>query len=1006
MAGDPDILFAWAHLSDLHVGRGGAGDGHDRALVLAALRRDLVAQAQAPGRPPLDAIFVTGDVAWSGAEAEYGEAGRWLAETAEAAGVRKGAVYVVPGNHDVDRSAGGDKNAARLLKDARRGEERIDAALADDGDRALLQKRLEPYLAFAAGFAPGCANLFWRETIEARGDLRIRLVGLNTALLAVDEDDKGKLWLGKAQVTTALLGAGEGELLLVLSHHPLHGGWLADEKDADAWVRNHAHLHLFGHVKDHASEGARSGAAGGFVRIAAGAAHGKDGGHGYSVGAVVRTGGEALAVRVWPRRWSPVNAGFRLDVGAVPERQEYAEHALGLADLGGEIQRQGAKTQSRKKTEKDIFEGPGGVPATAVAHFLGRDAEMGALREALATGAVCVVATGLGGIGKTSLVRQFVATEAAAMFPGGSVWIDAMNLDADVARVCERFGYASDRRPKLAEAARFLAGALHDRRVLVVIDNVWPDKVDVAALPVVAGTSRTVLTSRAPALHELLGHEARPLVLGRWSEEICRAYLREVAPGLGSASDKDLDALAMFVGHLPLAVRLLARLLLRPGTTSARLLVRLNQEPLGTLDKVATGADRGVAATFKASYDALDEGQRVVLRALAACARVTSAGTVGLLATATAPADEEAPRSTATPWIAGVAGTGREEVGEVLADLAERSLVECVDREGGLWTMHDVVRLFVRAQPETRQADEAHLALARAHVEAHRDPLDWQAMEAGMAEVLAAVDRLLGAGDAEGAAGLVGRTHAHLMRRGQYGELVERYEQLAARLPESEALAILLGNAGLCYRRLGDIPKAIEYHQRDLAAYERLGQLDGQARQLGNLGLCYEEQGDIPKAVEHHLRSLDIEEKLGRLEGQAADLGNLGICYRAQGDIPRAIEHHQRALAINEKLGRLEGQANQLGNLGNCYRTEGDIPKAIEHLHRSLAIDEKLGRLEGQAIQLHNLGNCHYDQADLPRALDCFQRALALHRRIGLPEHHPNVRETLDAIADLTAAPS
>jgi hypothetical protein len=82
----------------------------------------------------------------------------------------------------------------------------------------------------------------------------------------------------------------------------------------------------------------------------------------------------------------------------------------------------------------------------------------------------------------------------------------------------------------------------------------------------------------------------------------------------------------------------------------------------------------------------------------------------------------------------------------LFACLAERSLVECVDREGGLWTMHDVVRLFVRAQPEIRQADEAHLALARAHVEAHQDPLDWQAMETGMAEVLAAGDRLLGRG--------------------------------------------------------------------------------------------------------------------------------------------------------------------------------------------------------------------------------------------------------------------
>jgi hypothetical protein len=59
-----------------------------------------------------------------------------------------------------------------------------------------------------------------------------------------------------------------------------------------------------------------------------------------------------------------------------------------------------------------------------------------------------------------------------------------------------------------------------------------------------------------------------------------------------------------------------SRLLMRPGTTPARLLERLKQEPLGTPHEVATGADRGVAATLKASHDALDDAQRRVLCAL------------------------------------------------------------------------------------------------------------------------------------------------------------------------------------------------------------------------------------------------------------------------------------------------------------------------------------------------------------------------------------------------------
>lgn len=107
------------------------------------------------------------------------------------------------------------------------------------------------------------------------------------------------------------------------------------------------------------------------------------------------------------------------------------------------------------------FEGPGGLPITSVPHFLGRDDELANLRAALARDqAVCVVATGLGGIGKTSIVRQFVATEAPRLFPDGSVWIDAMILDADAARTAERFGHRGGRRPTVAEAGAFLMQAL------------------------------------------------------------------------------------------------------------------------------------------------------------------------------------------------------------------------------------------------------------------------------------------------------------------------------------------------------------------------------------------------------------------------------------------------------------------------------------------------------------------------------------------------------------------
>ncbi len=112
-------------------------------------------------------------------------------------------------------------------------------------------------------------------------------------------------------------------------------------------------------------------------------------------------------------------------------------------------------------------------------------------------------------------------------------------------------------------------------------------------------------------------------------------------------------------------------------------------------------------------------------------------------------------------------------------------------------------------------------------------------------------------------------------------------------------------------------------------------------------GLCYRTLGDIPKAIKHHERSLAMNEKLGSIAGQADNIGNLGLCYETLGDIPRAIEHHERSLAMNEKLGSIEGQADQLARLGACYQELSDTPKAIELLERSLELFRRMGIPEG-----------------------------------------------------------
>ncbi len=323
-------LFSWIHLSDIHMGLPSAGRGWDQEMVLDALARDTEKLHRDGLVPAPRAIFVTGDIAFSGKPEQHEKAAFWLEKVAATVGLSATHVYLVPGNHDVDRDADKDRHTKRLLGLLRDGKEDLDEALKDPGDRALLAKRMAAYVDFAKSFGSP-ADLHWSLTKDL-GTFTLNLLGLNTAILAADSDDHGKLRLGNEQLAR-LRDTREDQLTLVLTHHPFAEGWLHDEKNARDWIHQRADIHLCGHTHDAEAAAHRTAGGTGIVTVVAGASHGDkqpDGvpeTHGYNWAGVFRGANDRPVLRVWPRVWSR-RKDFRLDVNHVPEGKLVAEHDL------------------------------------------------------------------------------------------------------------------------------------------------------------------------------------------------------------------------------------------------------------------------------------------------------------------------------------------------------------------------------------------------------------------------------------------------------------------------------------------------------------------------------------------------------------------------------------------------------------------------------------------------------------------------------------------------------
>jgi predicted phosphodiesterase len=222
---------------------------------------------------PVCAILVGGDIAFRGIEAEYTAALAWLKDLAEVSGCPIERVFVVPGNHDVDRSvitksfAVQNVQAAISSAPAERRERLLRAQFMNAETGRTLLEPLAAYNEFAKIFS--CQvfppeRLYWKQNLELGDGVTLRIHGLTSTILSGIhglDDTRESLYLSPLQT---ILDPVEDVVNLVMSHHP--PDWFKDHDEIEDAVQGRAAIHMFGHK--HRQRIARDRR---YVRLAAGA---------------------------------------------------------------------------------------------------------------------------------------------------------------------------------------------------------------------------------------------------------------------------------------------------------------------------------------------------------------------------------------------------------------------------------------------------------------------------------------------------------------------------------------------------------------------------------------------------------------------------------------------------------------------------------------------------------------------------------------------------------------
>ena len=233
------------HISDLHLStKEGRGFFYQKVEDLLEL---ISVDLNENHDEPIDAVFLTGDITFSGEQEEFDKVKDvFILPLLEILSLDVNSLFFVPGNHDVTRS-----KVSPIDKNFR---ETANGSLIDNVSELVnLRKqewpRLDNFIKFKSDILAKCSNITYdADLITVRSVGKAILVHcLNSAWLAGDDHDKGNLRISN-QLKYSLDKYGRGKSNIVLIHHPTDWFHLDEQNSISQDIEKRVDILFFGHM--------------------------------------------------------------------------------------------------------------------------------------------------------------------------------------------------------------------------------------------------------------------------------------------------------------------------------------------------------------------------------------------------------------------------------------------------------------------------------------------------------------------------------------------------------------------------------------------------------------------------------------------------------------------------------------------------------------------------------------------------------------------------------------
>lgn len=869
------------HLSDIHIN---TGDEFDRSVVLDPLIDRLKKDRKDNGLSP-ELLIVSGDIAYSGQKKEYDQAYEFLEDVRKTLKLEKNAIFIVPGNHDVDRKKYPEMQKNENSQFPYKSMKQLNSDLENKNHRKVIFRGLKKYFKFISENYPHlngeADSLFPFATVyQTRHGKKLGLLGLNTSWLCRYSPDKGKVAIGEFQFKRALKAlneAGEFDLSVACFHHPLGWLWEEDNKKCLHYLNKLGEqtqfkpIVLSGHLHDE-NVFYHDGTDGAYIQMQSGSIY-------------------LSSDDKWPQRYHYITVDWASSWVHLDFRQYVTDSNKWV--IAGELGDDGNISLplgriSAPKTEKVSFHFI--LPSQPV-HFVNRVNEIDSISDSLESKHPVVVhVEGFGGIGKSDLLLM-VAHRLRNLFDKRILHIkrtDKKSFDEvinDIAGSFEgsfKIDLSISNEQKIEKTNRIL----QNHPLLLIFDNVTREKQKLITGLIEAFPFCYILLASRVKEHIVITN-AKRVPLGELDEtEIVELFEKKGGLQLFQNDKKALKAIYAKFGGIPLAMELACRYMISAQGTVEDLKTWLFAKGAKFIDD----NEERIGEIFRSSYTRLKEEEREMFSLL------------GIFESESFPLE-------AIKAISGY--ENKNEVGFILGKLISLSMVK---RDGNRYHMHPLIGFYAKEEFDKNKiakdtAIDRMISYYRTFIGKYAGKIsEYPLINMEMDNITTALDYAINLGDDRFVVDIVSDLNGYYGFLAQYGYWKKGTEfnitagKASKRLNDGSSEALFMLNAGQFQYWLGNHKKARNHLERALKLYTSQNDIRGQIKAHHILGYIKDDENEYSKAKTHYESSLKLAESIGDESLTALGYHLIGVINYHLKEYEKARENMKNCLRINHQL--------------------------------------------------------------------------------------------------------